>query len=180
MHRTAPPSTHIYARRGRPPAEPWWGRSRRSGRRYQTYLWERHDTSARQRYSRIPAHASNCCCQFTSEQAHFWQSRQIWLDPIAAEFNRAIRGRRREAAAPPTFRGRRSRSSRAWNSRGQGGRAPGARHQRLSSAERPALANRGTMVLPNLAVRKLALDVLGVATMIGIFHAAGLRCRRLG
>jgi hypothetical protein len=35
------------------------------------------------------------------------------------------------------------------------------------------------MVLPNLAVRKLALNVLSVATMIGIFHTARLRCRRL-
>jgi hypothetical protein len=34
------------------------------------------------------------------------------------------------------------------------------------------------MVLANLALRKLALDIVSVATMIRIFHAAGLYCRR--
>ena len=48
---------------------------------------------------------------------------------------------------------------------------------RKSSPERPALTNRDATVLPNLASRKLAFEVLGVATMVGIFHAAG-RCRR--
>jgi hypothetical protein len=34
------------------------------------------------------------------------------------------------------------------------------------------------MFLANLALRKLALDILSVATMIRIFHAAGPCCRR--
>jgi len=49
-----------------------------------------------------------------------------------------------------------------------------------SSAERAAFTNRGIVVIPNLAVRKMALGVLSVTTMIGIFHTARLGRRRLG
>ena len=98
------PAVHL-ARQGRP-GEPWWGRAGvRQASLTVRSLW--HDTSARRRYPSITAHVCNCRCEFVSEKVLFWQSRGIWLDPTTAEYNCAIRGRCREAAAPPTCRGRR-------------------------------------------------------------------------